>query len=99
MGRALRDVLARLFYSINLMVRTVHLVSKPIDFFSYEQNSLDPPKYRRNASSADAENLLQEAEQCFRCARIQGLKKEIAEGLEAAGNELMEKVVEIETIL
>jgi hypothetical protein len=61
--------------------------------------ALDPPKYRRNASGADAERLLTEAEQCFRCARIPGLKKEIAEGLQAAGNELMAKAVEIETVL
>ena len=61
--------------------------------------ALDPPKYRRNASSADAERLLTEAEQCFRSARIPGLKTEIAEGLQAAGNELMAKAVEIETVL
>lgn len=40
-------------------------------------------------SSADAEHLLREAEECFRCAR----------GLDAAGHELMEKAVEIETML
>jgi hypothetical protein len=61
--------------------------------------ALDPPKYRRNASEADAERLLEEADNCFSCARIPGLKKEIVAGLEAAGNELMAKAVEIETVL
>jgi hypothetical protein len=58
---------------------------------------LDPPKYRRNASKVDAERLLQEADECFRCATVPGLKKEIADGLEAAGNELAAKAAEIET--
>lgn len=61
--------------------------------------ALDPPTDRRVASSADAEHFLREAEECFRCARLPGLKKEIAEGLEAAGHEFMAKVVEIETML
>jgi hypothetical protein len=59
--------------------------------------ALDPPKYRRNASSADAEYLLKEAETCFRCAKVPGLEAEIAEGLDAAGHELMARAVEIET--
>ena len=46
---------------------------------------------------ADAERLLHEAEDCFRCARIPGLNSEIAQGLQAAGRELMAKAVEIET--
>ena len=61
--------------------------------------TLNPPKYRRNANSVDAEHLVEDAEQCFRCAKIPRLKKEIAEGLEAAGNQLMARAVEIETIL
>jgi len=61
--------------------------------------ALNPPMYRRNANSADAERLVGEAEQCFRSAKIPGLKTEIAEGLEAAGNQLMARAVEIETIL
>jgi hypothetical protein len=61
--------------------------------------TFDPPRHRRHASSADAEHLVEDAEECFRCARVPGLKKEIAEGLEAAGNELMAKAVEIETVL
>jgi len=61
--------------------------------------ALNPPKFRRNANSADAERLVGEAEQCFRGAKIPGLKEEIAEGLEAAGNQLMARAVEIETIL
>ena len=60
---------------------------------------LDSPKFRGNDNSIDAEHLLKESEICFRCARIPGLKKEIAERLEEAGNELMAKAVEIETVL
>jgi hypothetical protein len=60
--------------------------------------ALDPP-IGRAPSSADAERLLHEAEECFRCARLPSLKKEIADGLEAAGNEIMAKAVEIETEL
>ena len=52
---------------------------------------------RRPLSSADAERFVHEAEDCFRCARIPGLKQEIAEGLEVAGRELMTMAVEIET--
>ncbi len=57
----------------------------------------DAPKDRRSGSSIDAALLLLEAEECFRCARIPGLKNEIAEGLEATGHEFMAKAVEIET--
>jgi hypothetical protein len=46
-----------------------------------------------------AERLLEDAEECFYCARIQSLPREIATGLEAAGNALMAKAVEIETKL
>ena len=53
----------------------------------------------RAANTADAERLVHEAEECFRCARIPGLKSEIAEGLEVAGRELMAKAVEIEASL
>src|SRR6266568_2292929 len=49
---------------------------------------LDPPKYRRNVGSADAERLLEEAEIYFRCSRIPGLEKATAARLEEAGNEL-----------
>ena len=59
--------------------------------------ALEPPKYRRNVSSADAEQLLQEAEKCFRCTKIPGLETEIAQGLGAAGHDLMARAVEIET--
>ena len=48
-------------------------------------------------SSADAERFVHEAEECFRCSRIPGLKQEIAEGLEVAGHELMALAVEIES--
>lgn len=60
---------------------------------------LDPPMYRRNVTSADAERILEESEICFRCARIPDLNNEIAWRLEEAGNELMAKAVEIETVL
>jgi hypothetical protein len=53
----------------------------------------------RAATSADAERLVCEAEDCFRCARIAGLKQEIADGLEVAGHEFMAKAVEIEAML
>jgi len=55
------------------------------------------PELQRPFSGADAERLIQEAEDCFRCARIPGLRTEIAEGLEVAGRELMAMAVEIET--
>jgi len=52
---------------------------------------------RRPFSSADAERFVQEAEECFRCARVPGLRQEIAQGLEVAGRELMAMAVKIET--
>jgi len=54
---------------------------------------------RRALSSADAEQLVREAKECFRCARVTELKDEIAQGLEVAGRELMSRAVEIETDL
>ena len=55
---------------------------------------------RRDAArNIDAEYLFCEAEVCFVCARISGLKEEIAKGLEVAGHEFMTKAVEIETRL
>jgi hypothetical protein len=59
----------------------------------------DAPKDRRSGSGIDAALLLLDAEECFRCARIPGRKKEIAEGLEMTGHEFMAKAVEIETAL
>ena len=50
-------------------------------------------------TGADAERFVAEAEECFRCTKIPGLKQEIAEGLKVAGNELMYKAVDIETKL
>lgn len=61
--------------------------------------ALEPSKFRLDATTADAERLVREAEVCFRCARSAGLKKEIADGLEASGHELMAKAVEIQTML
>lgn len=72
----------------------VSLVAKLLRYLA-----LDPPKYRRNIGTADAERLVEEAELCFRCARIPNLRKEIVETLEAGGNELMARAVEIETIV
>jgi len=54
---------------------------------------------RRPLNSADSEQLVREAKECFRCARMPELKAEIAEGLEVAGRELMARAVEIETDL
>ena len=54
-------------------------------------------KNSRAVNSTDAEQFVREAEDCFRCAKIPGLKTEIADGLEVAGYELLAKVVEIET--
>jgi hypothetical protein len=51
------------------------------------------------ATADDAERLLREAEDCFRCARIAGLRQQIAGALEVAGYELMAKAVEIESLL
>jgi len=52
-----------------------------------------------HASRADPKHLLSVAEECFRCARVPGLRKETVEGLEVAGNEFMARAVEIETTL
>jgi hypothetical protein len=60
--------------------------------------AFNPPNFS-NVSSADANRLVVEAEQCFRCTRIPGLKAKIAQGLEVAGEELMARAVEIETML
>ena len=48
-------------------------------------------------TAADAERFVDDAQGCFRCARIPGLRQEIAEGLEVAGLELMAMAVDIET--
>jgi hypothetical protein len=42
---------------------------------------------KRPLGTTDAENLVREAEECFRCARIPELKNEIAKGLETAGHD------------
>ncbi len=50
----------------------------------------------------DADYCVDKAEQCFRLARLakspNSVRAEIATNLEALGNELMAKAVEIETI-
>jgi hypothetical protein len=60
--------------------------------------ALDQLKDNRILEIVSAEYLVREAEECFRCARIPELRKEIATGLEVAGNELMSKAVEIDTL-
>ena len=59
--------------------------------------SLDQQK--TTATTGDAERLLREADACFRCAQVSGLRNEIAEGLQAAGHELMAKATAIESKL
>src|ERR1700686_1191421 len=49
--------------------------------------------------STGAEQLLHEAELCFRCAKVPGLNGEVAAGLEAAGHGLMARAVKIEAAL
>jgi hypothetical protein len=52
-----------------------------------------------SASSTDVHELMRLAQECFDCARLPDLKVPIAEGLQAAGHELMARAVEIETKL
>lgn len=59
----------------------------------------EPQEVRHACDTRDAERLMCEAEECFRCARIPGIDAKIAAGLEAAGNTLMSKAVEIESSL
>jgi len=54
---------------------------------------------QRPLGGVDAERLVREAEECFRCAKMPELRSEIAAGLETAGRELMSWAVEIETAL
>lgn len=61
--------------------------------------AVDLSKPHRDATRADAERFLREAEDCFHCARIAGLRQQIAGALEVAGYELMAKAVEIESML
>src|ERR1700730_1602186 len=52
--------------------------------------------YKNNCAvnSTDAEQFVREAEDCFRCAKIPRLKKEIADGLEVAGHERLGTILE-----
>jgi len=56
-------------------------------------SALKRAKNGQGVGGAVAERLLREAEDCFHCARLPGLKKEIAAGLEAAGNEFLAMAV------
>jgi hypothetical protein len=60
--------------------------------------AVDFYKSSRAANSTDAEQFVRGAEDCFRCARIPGLKADIANGLEVARHQLLAKAVEIEAI-
>jgi hypothetical protein len=60
--------------------------------------AVDLLKSSQTLGRAEADSLVHEAEECFRCARLPGLAKEIAVGLDAAGNALMSKAVEVETL-
>jgi uncharacterized glyoxalase superfamily metalloenzyme YdcJ len=53
----------------------------------------------RPFNCADAERFVDEANECFRCAKAPGLRPEIAEGLVVAGHHLMATAVDIETKL
>ena len=57
------------------------------------------PAENSNFEKKYAERLIQQAEECFRCARLPGVKEEIARGLDVAGHEFMAKAVEVETEL
>jgi hypothetical protein len=59
--------------------------------------ALDGLQSRVPAITVNADQLLREAEECFRCAKLPGLRAEIAEGLQVAGHELMARAVAIET--
>ena len=64
-----------------------------------QKAALDWHETRSTTTSVDAERLLREAEECFRCAKLPGLRNEIADGLNAAGHELMARAVAIESNL
>ena len=49
------------------------------------------------ATNTNGRDLINLAEECFRCARLPQLKAPIAEGLEAIGHELMAKAVALDT--
>jgi hypothetical protein len=61
--------------------------------------ALESSEPHRAVMVDDAERLVRDADACFRCAKMAGLKKEIVDGLEVAGQEFMAKAVEIETML
>ena len=61
------------------------------------RTALDLRQQRPYPDAYDAKLLVYEAEECFRFARLPGLREKIAEGLEAAGQELLGKAVEAET--
>ena len=61
--------------------------------------AVDWHKTQSTETGMDAEQLLREAEDCFRCAKLPGLRTEIAEGLQTAGHELMAAAVAIESKL
>lgn len=61
--------------------------------------ALDWHQTQSAETDMDAERLLREAEDCFGCAKVPGLRTEIAEGLQTAGHVLMAKAVAIASTL
>jgi len=53
----------------------------------------------RAPPNTTVEHLMREAEECFCCARVPGLTKDIVDGLKAAGHEFMSKAVAIDNWL
>ncbi len=82
-----------------LQVEVQHLRDLVISLSATLLRNIATSTSSRTDLSSEAERLVCEAEQCFRCARLQGLKEEIAAGLEAAGHELMKNAVAIDTKL
>ncbi len=78
--------------------RQLHILVLSLSAALLREIALDS-QISRPLDGADAERLVREADECFRCARITGLTHEIANGLETAGRELMARAVEIETEL
>jgi hypothetical protein len=76
--------------AIGAVVREADLVTV-IKKLHHENNIHNEP--------TDGAFLLQIADECFRSARIPGVKLEIAEGLDAMGHELMAKAVAIDAAL
>jgi hypothetical protein len=99
-NRFYRDVMTEAFMK-ELQAEIQHLreVVVSLSITLLRQAALNLHETRPTATTTDAERLLLEAEECFRCAKLPGLRTEIAEGLQVAGHELMAKAVAIESNL